>query len=130
MMKFSLKEHHAKIFTVVGLILCSLIFSFIATPKLIASGRPKVVLFCADWNARCREARPAVESIVKSYNNVDFLMFNIDLNTTPEKARSMGLSIPRSVPYIMITDKNGQVISESGFNAGTPDQLRSILVNF
>lgn len=126
-MRFNLKALNKK-YLISGSVLFLLFMGIIAGSFAFAVNKPCVVLFCADWNIRCREAKPALESVVASYDNkVDLREINIDSQTAPDAAISLGLSIPRAIPYIVIIDKNGNKIAERSYNRETPQQLKTAL---
>jgi len=126
-MKLNLKLPDKK-HLILGSVLILLFVGIIAGSFAFAVNKPSVVLFCADWNIRCREAKPALESVVSSYDNkVDLREIDIDSESAPDAARSMGLSIPRAIPYIVIIDKNGNKITERNYNRETSQQLKTAL---
>ncbi|EKE04678.1 MAG: hypothetical protein ACD_20C00022G0003 [uncultured bacterium] len=93
-----------------------------------AAPRTTVIVFCTEWNAKCRTAVPAIESIVSSYNGqFDVQQFNIDLNTTPERARAMGINIPSRIPHVVVIDRNGKIVFQQDYSSQTPTQLRQTL---
>lgn len=85
----------------------------------VAEAKVKVVFFCTDWNAKCREAKKGINSTIAKYNQneIEYKEFNIDLNTTPPKVREMGLDIPDQIPFIVVLDKNGKVLYESFYTS-------------
>ena len=93
-----------------------------------AASRITVCIFCADWNAKCRDAVPAIQQVVSSYaGRVDVQEFNIDLSTTPSRARSYGISVPSTIPYVVVVDRTGNTVFQQAYTRQTPDQLRSFL---
>ena len=94
----------------------------------LAQNRPMVVIFYTDWSARCKAALPQVESIVSKYNDrIDLEALNIDLDMTPDRARSLGISIPTTVPYIMILNRRGNVIYKQNYAPQSAEQINSLL---
>ncbi len=115
-MKVGLKEflHKNLIFKLSVLVVLT---GITAASLVMAVGRPLVVLFYTDWNALCRETKPVMESLVASYNNsVELQELNIDSDSTPDKARALGLSIPPKVPYVAVIDKKGNIVMQTPYH--------------
>lgn len=106
-------------------IIAFILMMFVQT---IAFAAPKgsMVLFCADWNSRCRDAKNVVQSVANSYGgSMNYRELNIDFSTTPDQARAMGLSVPRSIPYIFIIDANGNILKQQPYNGESVKQFKS-----
>jgi len=94
-----------------------------------ALGRYTIAFFYADWNLNCREAKPIIESVVSSYNNVRLVEINIDQPDAPGQARSLGLYLPRSIPQIYVLDSSNKVVAEFTYTGESAQQLKARLDN-
>lgn len=127
-MKFNFKKFSKK-----NQVLLLVLFVFFTSTTLMGSfarsiGKPTVIVFYTEWNSKSREALPAVEQVTSSYNNtVDLQELNMDLNTTPDRARALGTSIPSTVPYVVVLNKNGNTVFQQAYNKQTSQQLSEIL---
>lgn len=93
-------------------------------PVFSLTSKPKVVLFCADWNASCRDIKQDMKSITDKYGDkVGFYELNIDSSDTPDTARELNINVPNKVPYVMIIDKNGNVILQRVININDTQQI-------
>ncbi|MDD3013526.1 MAG: thioredoxin family protein [Candidatus Gastranaerophilales bacterium] len=124
-MKSGLKDIFRKnIIVLSGVIFTvSILFALVA----FALGRYTLVLFYADWNLNCREAKPMIESISGTYNNVKLVEINIDQPNAPGQARSLGLYLPRAIPQIYVLDNNNKIVTEFTYSGETQKQLKSRL---
>lgn len=105
-------------------ILSVLVLTFVmASVNVFAQGKNKVVLFCTSWNAKCKTAKPALQSAI-SNTTVEFVNLDLDAASAQESASALGLSIPRSIPYIVVLDANNNLINHIYYTNQTPDQLR------
>lgn len=93
-----------------------------------ALNKPTVVIFCASWNATCSQALPIIESNINSYGNkISYYELDIDESSTPNSANSIGVSMPRTIPYIAVVDKNGKTVYQGIYNNNTINSLNEIL---
>ncbi|MFH0703024.1 MAG: thioredoxin family protein [bacterium] len=107
-------------------ILLLIFAAILINSTVFAVNKPRVILFCTKWNAKCKNVRPVLESVINTYNNkVDLMELDLDQNTTPEKARSMRIIIPREIPYIVVIGKNENIIAEKAYHGESPEQLKS-----
>ncbi|OGI05027.1 MAG: hypothetical protein A2104_02780 [Candidatus Melainabacteria bacterium GWF2_32_7] len=121
-----MKKISKKLLTSISIAL--IISVFLISQFAFAVSRTTVIVFCTEWNAKCRAAVPAIESLINAYDGrVDIQQFNIDLNTTPERARAMGINIPSKIPHIVVLDKSGRIIFEQDYTSQTPAQLKQAL---
>ena len=75
--------------------------------ELIASGKPVVVDFWAEWCGPCRMVGPIVEELAKEYEGqVTIGKMNVDENT--ETPNEYGI---RNIPTILFF-KNGEVVDK------------------
>jgi thioredoxin 1 len=75
--------------------------------ELIASGKPVVVDFWAEWCGPCRMVGPIVEELAKEYEGqVTIGKMNVDDNT--ETPNEFGI---RNIPTILFF-KNGEVVDK------------------
>ena len=92
----------------------------------LAVNKATVVLFYTNWDAKSREIKPALEQIVATYNNnVSLDELNVDLPATADQARSLGLAIPRTVPEIIILNKNGRPVFDKVYGRVPLKQLKT-----
>lgn len=122
-MKFSLKKM---------LWLPILATAFLLTSSFaMAQGKTKVVIFCASWNAKCRTAVPAVQSAISAHADaIQLYNFNIDSPSSQDDARELGLSMPRSVPYIAVLDRNNKFITQIMYTNQTPEDLKKQIESY
>ena len=90
------------------------------------AAQPHVVLFCSSWNLKCREARNAC-STAANHLDIDFIDLDIDLAASQQKANSLGLDFPTSIPYIYILDKKLKVIKGKLYTGETAQDLEAVL---
>ena len=110
-----------------GFIFVFLLFSLIVSSFALAINKVNVVLFYTNWDARSRELKPNLEQIVGSYSNVSLTELNVDLPVTADQARALGLTMPRTVPEIVILNKNGSPVFEKTYGRVSPKQLKTEL---
>jgi len=94
-----------------------------------ALGKYTIVFFYADWNLSCRESKPLIESVAGTYNNISLVEVNIDQPSAPGQARSLGLSLPRSIPHIYVLDNNNKVVTDFTYAGESSQQLKARLDN-
>ena len=123
---FPLKNAKNKLFSLIFILILPLLILFQSSMAFAA--RPKLILFCADWNARCRKAVPVCASVVESYGNrVDYLSLNIDNNSDIERSIQLGIPTPNVIPYIYILGKSGNIKDSRKYNGESPQSLKKIL---
>lgn len=92
----------------------------------IAVGKPKIILFYTTWSAKSRAARPVVEQVATSYGGkVDLIELDMDNANITDQVRALGINIPASVPYIVIVDQNGKILSGAPISGQSYIQLKS-----
>lgn len=114
------KKSVKKIFSIF-MLLTGILFS-----SVTYAAQPQVVLFCSSWNLKCREARNAC-STAANHLNIGFIDLDIDLETSQQKANSLGLDFPSSIPYIYVLDKKLKIIKGKLYTGETSQDLEAIL---
>lgn len=113
----------------------SLFLAFLVTVSMFlfptaAQAKVKIVFFCTDWNAKCREAKQSIyRDIAKYPDKIDYKEFNIDLNSTPDQIRALGLEMPDKIPFIVILDKNGNILYNEAYDSSSVVRFESVLKN-
>lgn len=124
-MNFNLKNKKA-IFSILACVM--MLTGILISSLAFAVDKVRVVYFYTDWNARCRRAEPVIQTVINSYQGrVDYVRLNMDQPSTPDRATQLGITVPRSIPYIIVLDKNGNVATEFPYTSQTPEQLKAII---
>jgi thiol-disulfide isomerase/thioredoxin len=76
--------------------------------QFLGQGRTTVVYFYADWCPACRNTSPLMQSINRSYEDIEVLPLDIAEWGSPVAALN-GINF---VPYYQIYDKSGKLIAE------------------
>ncbi|MEI7473483.1 MAG: hypothetical protein WCK67_01785 [bacterium] len=127
-MNSNLKNNKKRInlFTIFSLTLA--LFLSISLFPAVAQAKLKVVFFCTDWNAKCRDARKTINDDIAKYpGQVEYKEFNVDLNVTPDQARVLGLSMPDKIPFFVLLDKNGNVLYQDSYSTAAMSKFDSVL---
>lgn len=124
-MKTWLKNNFKRNLTILSGLVFTISIVFILSA--LAQGRYTIAFFYADWNLSCREAKPIIESVSRTYNNVSLQEINIDQPNAPAQARSLGLTLPRSIPHIYVLDSSGRVALDITYSGESQQQLKSRL---
>jgi thiol-disulfide isomerase/thioredoxin len=76
----------------------------------------EIVFFNANWCASCRELLPMVQDIATS-NQLGLTTIDVDADTAPKQARTLGLNLPKQgPPQVYYIHNRQQVLLYSGEN--------------
>lgn len=95
-----------------------------------AAGRGSLVVFDANWCASCREILPVVRDIA-GQNSLSVTEIDVDGQTAPKQAQSMGLSVPNDEPPQVFYVNRGHatlIYNGKGYKFGSSDAVRATLL--
>jgi len=92
-----------------------------------AADKLKLVYFSANWNYTSRKGEVVVKEALKSFDNIEFKLIDIDAISTPSESSKLNLPVPNKIPYyILLTPKN-EIIIQNPYNGETSEQIKQIL---
>jgi thiol-disulfide isomerase/thioredoxin len=95
-----------------------------------AAGRGSLVVFDANWCASCREVLPIVRDVA-GQNGLSVTEIDVDGQTAPKQAQSLGLSVPNEEPpqvYYVNRGRATLIYNGKGFKFGSGDAVRATLL--
>jgi thiol-disulfide isomerase/thioredoxin len=95
-----------------------------------AAGRGNLVVFSANWCASCREIVPVVRDVA-GQNSLGVTEIDVDSQTAPKQAQSMGLSIPNEEPPQVFYVNRGHatlIYNGKGYKFGSGNVVRTTLL--
>lgn len=95
-----------------------------------SASRGNMVVFTANWCASCREVLPVVRDVA-SQNGMSVTEIDVDSQTAPKQARTLGLSMPNDEPPQVFLVEHGKatlLYNGKSFKFGYPDAVRAALL--
>lgn len=89
------------------------------------AAKPEIVIFCAKWNMKCRNAQNVCRELA-AQSGLKYTELDIDNPETQEKARELGVSYP-SIPYIYYIDSKGNVVNGVQYKGESVQTLKQEL---
>ena len=68
----------------------------------------RLLKFEASWCAPCRYMSPVVNSVVKTYKNIELVIVDIDNEQGQEKAREYNV---RNIPTLILLDNKNNIVN-------------------
>lgn len=89
-----------------------------------------IVVFNANWCASCREVIPVVSEIA-TQNNLSLTQIDVDAQTAPKQAQTLGLSVPNDGPpqvYYVDRGRSTLLYNGKGYKFGYSDAMRATIL--
>lgn len=77
--------------------------------EILASRRPRVLEFGAEWCGACKAYGPTIEAARTRYPQIDFVRYDIDNASTANLAQGLGV---RAIPVTCFIDKEGKLVDQ------------------
>jgi hypothetical protein len=96
---------------------------------VFAADKLKLVYFSANWNYTSRKGEVVVKEAVKSLDNIEFKLIDIDAISTPSESGKLNLPVPNKIPYYVLLTPKNEIIMQNPYNGETSEQIKQILQN-
>lgn len=94
-----------------------------------ASEKLKLVYFSANWNYTSRKGEAVMKEAVKSLDNIEFKLIDIDAISTPAESSKLDLPVPNKIPYYVLLTSKNEIVIQNPYNGENPEQIKQILEN-
>ena len=92
----------------------------------VYAAQPQIIIFCANWNIKCRQAKKVCR-VVAQQENLKYTELDVDNPSTQQKAMDLGVSYP-TIPFIFYINKNGKVVNGMPYRGESPQELKKQLI--
>lgn len=89
----------------------------------VFAAQPQIVVFCAEWNMKCREAKNACASIAQDLS-LKYVYLDIDQQSSQQKADDLEINVPSSIPYVYVLDEKGNIVLGELYRTGGSQMLK------
>lgn len=87
-----------------------------------------IYLFYASWNANSQKAQTVTSKVAETYQkNVGYQAFDVDSDETYKFIKKTRLTLPKTIPSIVIVDKHNNILSTTPYRNQDETRLKNVI---